>query len=127
MGNINTLTCKSIKVDSIPEGIRVVGHGQYAALYACQHGSHNYPTAFKFESAQETAIWIDYVRTIHINFATFYDCIEAGEQAPETTETLEYVKYIKNHHGSEFVPLSIQEYTTDIENRGGLPLTFYEE
>jgi hypothetical protein len=43
------------------------------------------------------------------------------------TETLEYIKYIKNNHGSEFVPLSIQEYTTDIENQYGLPLTFTQE
>jgi hypothetical protein len=127
MGNINTLTCELIKIDSIPEEINVVGQGRYAAFYACQHGSHNEPTAFKFESAQDKAIWINYVRKIHINFATFYDCIEDGEQAPEVTGTLEHIKYIKNNHGSEFVPLSIQEYTTDIENRYGLPLTFTQD
>jgi hypothetical protein len=60
MGNFNALTCQSIKVDLIPEGICVVGLVHYAAFYIYQQGSHNYPTAFKFESAQDTATWIDY-------------------------------------------------------------------
>jgi hypothetical protein len=69
-------------------------------------------------------MWIACIRSIHANFASFYECIEDGEQAPNMTETLDCVKYIKNNHGSVFVPPSIQEYTIDIENQQSLPLTF---
>jgi hypothetical protein len=124
MGNINTLTCEEIAVDAIPEGIRVVGDGDYATFYQYQLGSYNYPVVFKFENDQQATMWIACIRSIHTNFASFYECIEDGEQAPDMTETLDCVKYIKSNYGSEFVPPSIQEYTIDIENRQSLPLTF---
>jgi hypothetical protein len=110
----------------------VVGQGHYAGFYVYQQGSHNYPTAFKFESTQDTAVWIDYyAQAIHINIATFYNCTKKGEQcikkeeqAPSMIDTLDYIKYLKNTHGSKFVLLSIQEYSTITENQKGLPLTF---
>jgi hypothetical protein len=127
MGNINTLTCELIDISSITKGIRVVGHGDYATLYQYQLGSYDYPTVFRFENEQDATVWIRNIRSIHTNFASFYDRIEKGEQAPNMTDTLDYINYIKNNHGSEFVPLSIQEYTTDIENRQSLPLTFAQK
>jgi hypothetical protein len=124
MGNINTLTCEEVAIAATPEGIRVVRDGDYATFYQYQLGSYNYPIVFKFENDRQATMWIACIRAIHTNFASFYECIEDGEQAPNMTETLDCVKYIKNNHGSEYVPPSIQEYTIDIENRQSLPLTF---